>query len=66
MKSQEGVKTVILSGLRATVIMDDGAALDEAKVKAAIKGKKMEFVSMEKTQITRPVAAYELVVSGAT
>lgn len=66
MKSQEGVKTVILSGLRATVIMDGDAALDEAKVKAAIEGKGMSFTSMEKTDIIRPKAAYQLVVSGAT
>ena len=66
MNSQKGVKTVILSGLRATVIMDDGVALDEAKVKAAIEGKKMKFVSMEKTEISRPKVAYELAVSGAT
>ena len=46
--------------------MDDGAALDEAKVKEAIEGKKMKFVSMEETEITRPKVAYELVVSGAT
>ena len=66
LKSQEGVKTVILSGLRATVIMDGDAALDEAKVKAAIEGKGMSFTSMEKTDIIRPKAAYQLVVSGAT
>ena len=66
MKKQEGVKTVILSGLRATVIMDDGAALEEDDVKAAIEGKKMKFVSMEKTEISRPKAAYELTVTGAT
>lgn len=66
MKSQEGVKTVILSGLRATVIMDSDGALDEDKVKAALKGKGMGFVSMEKTEMTRPKVAYELVVSGAT
>lgn len=46
--------------------MEGDASLDEDKVKAAIKGKGMGFVSMEKTEITRPKAAYELVVSGAT
>lgn len=66
MSSQEGVKTVILSGLRATVIMDDGASLDEAKVKAAIKGKGMGFESMEKVELMKPKVAYNLVVKGAT
>lgn len=60
------MKTVILSGLRATVIMDGEAALDEAKVKAAIKGKGMKFVSLEKTEVVRPKVAYELAVEGAT
>lgn len=46
--------------------MDGDAALDEAKVKAAIEGKGMSFTSMEKTDIIRPKAAYQLVVSGAT
>ena len=66
MNSQEGVKAVILSGLRATVIMNGDAALDEAKVKASLKGKGMTFVSMEKAEMTRPKVAYELAVSGAT
>jgi hypothetical protein len=46
--------------------MNDGASLDEAKVKAALQGKGMGFESMEKTELTRPQAAYSLVVSGAT
>lgn len=46
--------------------MDGDAALDEAKVKAALKGKGMGFASMEKQEITRPKVAYELIVSGAT
>lgn len=66
MKSQAGVKTVILSGLRATVIMEEGAALNEAKVKAALKGKGMGFESMAKTEVVKPKAVYELAVSGAT
>lgn len=66
MNSQAGVKTVILSGLRATVIMDEGAALNEAKVKAALKGKGMGFESMVKTEVVKPKVVYELAVSGAT
>ena len=66
LNSQEGVKAVILSGLRATVIMNGDAALNEAKVKASLKGKGMTFVSMEKAEMTRPKVAYELAVSGAT
>lgn len=46
--------------------MEGDVALDEAKVKAALKGKGMGFASMEKKEIVRPKVAYELVVSGAT
>ena len=46
--------------------MKEGTSLNEAKVKAAIKGKGLVFESMETTQITRPKVAYELVVTGAT
>ncbi len=66
MNSQEGVKTVILSGLRATVIMKKGSSLDEAKVKAALEGEKMKFVSLAATNVIRPKAAYVLSVEGAT
>ena len=46
--------------------MNGDAILEEAKVKAAIKGQGMEFVSMEKASVVRPKVAYELVVDGAT
>lgn len=46
--------------------MKDGSSLEEAKIKAAIKGEGLEFVSMEESNLVRPKAAFELVVSGAT
>ena len=56
----------MLSGLRATVIMKEGSTLDQAKVEAAVKGKGMKFISMEKADVVRPQVAYQLVVEGAT
>ncbi len=46
--------------------MEDGSSLSEAQVKSAIESKGMTFVSMEKAELTRPKAAYELAVTGAT
>lgn len=62
----DDVKTIILSGLRATVIMDGDTKLDEKKVKAALTANKMGFESMEMVQMARPKAAYVVNVSGAT
>jgi len=64
--SLSGVENVMMSGMRATVFTAEGASLDEASVKAAIEGKKLKFISFEKTGLSKPTAAYQLVVSGAT
>ena len=52
--------------MRATVVMEDGASLDEGKVRSAIEGKRLQFISLEETTVKRPKAAYVLAVSGAT
>lgn len=56
---------MLLSGLRATVLMNDEAVLDEEKVKAALKEKGMGFVSLEHKEQPIPKASYILAVSGA-
>jgi len=62
--SQEGVKTILLSGLRATVFMEEGKTLDEAKVKAAIESKKLKFESFGETNLVKPTAAYVIAIEG--
>lgn len=52
--------------MRATVIMNDGASLEEEAVKKAITDKGIEFEGFEMTEIERPQVAYQLVVEGAT
>ena len=46
--------------------MEPGKSLDSDKVKAAIEGKRLRFVSLTETTVPRPKAAYVLAVSGAT
>ncbi len=50
--------------MRASVIMEEGKALDEAKLKEAFKTKKLEFVSLEVIEAAVPKAAYVLQASG--
>lgn len=66
LKKQEGVKTILLSGMRATVVMEDGAKLDEAKVKDAFAPMRLTFVSMEVVDRPVPVAMYNLAAKGVT
>ena len=63
-KAQDGVKKILLSGYRATVVMADGKALDEEKTKAAIVGKGLTFESYEKADVVVPEAGYVLAVTG--
>ena len=63
-KSQEGVKKILLSGYRATVVMSDGKTLDEEKTKAAIVAKGLTFESYEKADVVVPQAGYVLAVTG--
>jgi len=46
-------------------MMAEGMKLDEAKVKAALEGKRLEFVSLSEVEMPKPVAAYSLKVKGA-
>ena len=64
MQAQDGVKTILLSGLRASVMMEDGKKLDEAKVKEAVAAKGLTFVSMEETKMAAPKASYVLQAAG--
>ena len=66
LESQPGVKTILLSGLRATLVMEDGQSLDEAKVKAALQANRMEMESLDVKDVNVPRAAYVLQASGIT
>ncbi len=58
MDSLDGVNHKMMSGRRATLVLNRGAKLSEAEVKAALKDKGLKFESFEKLRITRPTAAF--------
>ena len=49
---------MMMSGVRATLVLEDGADLSEADVKQALEDNGLKFGSFEKRQIDRPAAAY--------
>ena len=56
---------MLLSGFRASIIMEDGKSLDEAKVKAALDKARLELVSITEEKIATPDHAYMLTATGA-
>ena len=64
LETQPGVKKILLSGMRASVLMEEGKALDEAKLKQAFTSNKLELVSLEVTEAKLPKAAYVLQAAG--
>jgi len=65
LNTQDGVKKILLSGLRATVIMNDGKELDQEKTTTAIKAKGLELKSFQKTETPIPSAVYQIAAAGA-
>ncbi|MGB0993937.1 MAG: hypothetical protein ACPG32_15895 [Akkermansiaceae bacterium] len=63
-KSQDGVKNILLSGYRATVIMEDGKSLEKEALTKAVVAKGLQVKSFEKTSVVVPAEAYMLAVSG--
>ena len=63
-KIQDGVDKILLSGLRATVIMKEGKELDEGKTEQSLSRKSLTLVSFKKEEIIIPEAAYVLAVTG--
>lgn len=49
---------MMMSGTRATLVLDAGAVLSEAEVKKALEDEGLKFASFERHQIDRPSAAY--------
>jgi hypothetical protein len=58
------VKSVVLSGLRATVKMNDGAMLDEKTVTDVLVKKGLSYVSTSTVASDLPVVVYVLSVGG--
>lgn len=50
--------------MRATVLLEDGKALDEEKLKEAFTKVKLKCVSLETKDVKRPEAAWVLQASG--
>ena len=64
LKIQDGVDKILLSGLRATVIMKEGKELDKGKTEQSLNRKSLTLVSFNKDEIIVPEAAYVLAVTG--
>ncbi len=58
MESLKGIDRMLMSGVRATLVLEDGADLSEADVKQALEDNGLKFESLQKRQIDRPAAAY--------
>ena len=54
----------MMSGLRATVFMEDGYELSRAKVSAALKDSGLKLRGFEQQEIAVPKAGYDLQVTG--
>ena len=66
MRQQGGVKNIVLSGMRATVVMEEGKTLDEDKVRDALGAKRLKFVSLEVVDRPIPKAMYNMKAKGVT
>ncbi|MFT7486164.1 MAG: hypothetical protein ACI9F9_002018 [Candidatus Paceibacteria bacterium] len=58
MESLEGVDRMMMSGTRATLVLDGDAELTEKDVKDALEANGLVFESLEKQVIERPAGAY--------
>ena len=58
MEELDGVDRFMMSGTRATLVLDDGAKLTEADVKSALEDQNLVFESLEVVALERPAAAY--------
>ncbi len=58
MESLKGIDRMLMSGVRATLVLEDGADLSEADVKQAFEANGLKFGSFEKREIDHPAAAY--------
>ena len=64
MQEQEGIKMMLLGGLRFTLVLEEGKELDEAEVKAAVESKRLGFVSLEVIERPQPTISYRIPARG--
>lgn len=64
LEEQEGIKRLLLGGLRTTVVMEEGKALDDAAVRKAVEAAQLTFVSLESVERPRPKAVYRIESEG--
>ena len=64
LEAQKGIRKMLISGQRATLIMKDGQALDKEKIAKALSQKGLGLKSFEKTEIQIPAEIYQLAVAG--
>ncbi|MDG1498922.1 MAG: hypothetical protein P8N31_13385 [Planctomycetota bacterium] len=58
MESLDGVERLMMSGRRATLVLEPGAVLTEARLKEAFKAERLVFESMERVEVSPAGAAY--------
>ena len=58
MESMDGIDRMLMSGTRATLVLEEGAVLTEADVQRALEDNGLVFESMQQHVIERPAAAY--------
>ena len=55
---------MLLSGMRTTLVMEEGKSLDEAAVKEAVEAKRLKFVSLEVVERPQPDFVYRIPAKG--
>jgi hypothetical protein len=58
MESLEGIDRMMMSGRRATLVLESGAILNQAAVEAAIEDNGLVFESMEQMDVPAPGAVF--------
>lgn len=58
MESLDGVDRMLMSGTRATLVLDEDADLTEADVEQALEDEGLTFESLEELEVERAAAAY--------
>ena len=64
LNTQEGIQKILMSGLRATVVMKGEQELDKEKTSKALASKGLPVKTFEKTETLIPAEAYRLAVTG--
>lgn len=62
----DDIDRMFMSGTVATLTLKKDAKIDEKKLKKAIEGKKLEYISLTSRKSKRATAAYVLEVPGLT